>query len=120
MGVVIVTGGSRGIGADICRLAAQRGYSVCVNYLSGRNEADAVVAEIMKSGGHAISVKADVTVEADVSQLFEEVTARLGPVSALVNNAGWGGQHGPIESWQIDATRKLIAIPQHGTIGDHA
>jgi NAD(P)-dependent dehydrogenase (short-subunit alcohol dehydrogenase family) len=110
MGVVIVTGGSRGIGADICRLAAQRGHSVCVNYLRSRNEADAVVAEIMKSGGHAISVKADVTVEADVSQLFEEATARLGPVSALVNNAGWGGQHGPIESWQIEATRKLIDL----------
>ena len=62
MGVVIVTGGSRGIGADICRLAAQRGHTVCVNYLRGKNEADAVVAEITKSGGHAISGKADVTV----------------------------------------------------------
>jgi NAD(P)-dependent dehydrogenase (short-subunit alcohol dehydrogenase family) len=110
MGVVIVTGGSRGIGADICRLAGLRGHSVCVNYLRGKNEADAAVAEITKSGGHAISVKADVTVEADVSQLFEEATARLGPVSALVNNAGWGGQHGPIESWPIDATRKLIDL----------
>ena len=110
MGVVIVTGGSRGIGADICRLAAQRGHSVCVNYVRGKNEADAVVAEITKSGGHAIPVKADVTVEADVSHLFEEATARLGPVTALVNNAGWGGQHGPIESWQIEETRRLIDL----------
>jgi len=110
MGVMIVTGGSRGIGADICRLAAQRGYSVCVNYLRGKNEADAVAAEIAKSGGRAVSVKADVTAEADVSQLFEEATARLGPVTALVNNAGWGGQHGPIESWDIEATRKLIDL----------
>jgi len=52
MGVVIVTGGSRGIGADICRLAAQRGHSVCVNYSRSSNEAEAVVAEIIKSGGH--------------------------------------------------------------------
>lgn len=110
MGMVIVTGGSRGIGADICRLAAQRGESVCVNYHRSRNEADAVVAEITKSGGHAISVKADVTVEADVSRLFEEATARLGPVTALINNAGLGGQHGPIESWEIEDTRKLIDV----------
>jgi NAD(P)-dependent dehydrogenase (short-subunit alcohol dehydrogenase family) len=110
MGVVIVTGGSRGIGADICRLAAQRGHSVCVNYLRGKNEADGVVAEITKSGGQAISVKADVTVEADVSQLFDEATAKLGPVTALANNAGWGGRHGPIESWQIEETRRLIDL----------
>jgi NAD(P)-dependent dehydrogenase (short-subunit alcohol dehydrogenase family) len=110
MGVVIATGGSRGIGAEICRLAAQRGHRVCVNYLRGEKEADAIVAEIVKSGGHAISVKADVTVESDVSRLFEAARARLGPVTALVNNAGWGGQHGQIESWDIDATRKLIEL----------
>jgi len=79
MGVVIVTGGSRGIGADICRLAAQRGYSVCVNYLRGKKEAAAVIAEIEENGGHAISVKADVTVEADVSQLFGEATGNCSP-----------------------------------------
>jgi NAD(P)-dependent dehydrogenase (short-subunit alcohol dehydrogenase family) len=110
MGVVIVTGGSRGIGADICRLAAERGHRVCVNYLRGEAEANAVVAEIGKSGGRAIAVKADVTDETDVSRMFDEATAKLGRVSALVNNAGWGGQHGPIESWQIEATRKLIDL----------
>jgi len=98
MGVVIVTGGSRGIGADICRLAARRGYSVCINYLRSEKEANEVVVEIRESGGRAISVKADVTVEADVSTMFDEATSKLGPVTALVNNAGWGGQHGPIES----------------------
>ncbi|MBV8652537.1 MAG: SDR family NAD(P)-dependent oxidoreductase, partial [Alphaproteobacteria bacterium] len=60
MGVMIVTGGSRGIGADICRLAAQRGYSGCVNFLRGEKEASAVVEEIGKSGGRAVAVKADV------------------------------------------------------------
>ena len=111
MGVVNVTGGSRGIGADICRLAAQRGYSVCVNYLRGEKEANEVVEEIRESGGRAISVKADVTIEADVSTMFDEATSKLGPVTALVNNAGWGGQDGPDrESWQIAATRKLIEL----------
>jgi NAD(P)-dependent dehydrogenase (short-subunit alcohol dehydrogenase family) len=110
MGVMIVTGGSRGIGADICRLGAHRGYSVCVNYLRGEKEANSVVEEIRKSGGRAISVKADVTIETDVSRMFDEATSQFGQVTALVNNAGWGGQHGPIESWEIDATRKLIDL----------
>ena len=110
MGVMIVTGGSRGIGADICRLAAQRGYSVCVNYLRGEKEARAVVEEIGKSGGRAVAVKADVTSETDVARLFDETVSKLGPVTALINNAGWGGQHGPIEAWQIDATRRLIEL----------
>ncbi len=110
MGMVIVTGGSRGIGADICRLAAQRGYGVCVNYSRGRGEAEAVVAEITKTGGQAIAVQADVAAEADVLRLFQEATARLGPVTALVNNAGLGGQHGPIESWDAGETRKLIEV----------
>jgi NAD(P)-dependent dehydrogenase (short-subunit alcohol dehydrogenase family) len=110
MGVMIVTGGSRGIGADICRLGAHRGYSVCVNYLRGEKEANSVAEEIRKSGGRAISVKADVTIETDVSRMFDEATSKFGQVTALVNNAGWGGQHGPIESWEIDATRKLIEL----------
>jgi NAD(P)-dependent dehydrogenase (short-subunit alcohol dehydrogenase family) len=110
MGVVIVTGGSRGIGAEIARLAAQRGYSVCVNYLRGQREAEAVVEEIRKGGSHAMPVKADVTSEADVARMFEEAAGTLGQVTALVNNAGWGGQHGPIESWDLAATRKLIEL----------
>ena len=83
MGVMIVTGGSRGIGADICRLGAHRGYSVCVNYLRGEKEANSVVEEIRKSGGRAISVKADVTIETDVSRMFDEATSKLGQVTAL-------------------------------------
>jgi len=116
MGVIIVTGGSRGIGADISRLAAQRGYSVCVNYLRGENEAASIVEEIRKSGGRAISVKADVTNEADVARMFDEATAQLGPVTELVNNAGWGGEHGRIEEWQIESTRKLIDLNFLGPI----
>lgn len=114
MGVVIVTGGSRGIGADICGLAAERGHSVCVNYLRGEKEASAVVDEIRKRGGHAISVQADVTIEKEVLRMFDEVTSRLGQITALINNAGWGGQHGPIKSWQAEATRQLIDVNLFG------
>jgi len=87
-GVLLVTGGSRGIGAATARLAAARGYAVCLNYRARRDAADAVVADIMASGGRAVAVAADVAVEADVVRLFETCDRELGPVTALVNNAG--------------------------------
>ena len=86
--VVIVTGGSRGIGATTCRLLAAQGYSVCVNYRSRADEAQAVVSAIESSGGSAFSYAADVSNEQDVMLLFDAVEAHLGPITHLVNNAG--------------------------------
>jgi len=85
--VMIVTGGSRGIGAATAVLAARRGYAVCVNYVSNRAAAESVVATIEKDGGKAIAVGADVASEADVVRLFETVDRTLGRIDALVNNA---------------------------------
>jgi NAD(P)-dependent dehydrogenase (short-subunit alcohol dehydrogenase family) len=82
-GIMLVTGGSRGIGAATARLAAERGYKVCINYARDRAAADKVARE---TGG--IAVAADVSQEADVLRLFEEVDRRLGRLSVLVNNAG--------------------------------
>jgi NAD(P)-dependent dehydrogenase (short-subunit alcohol dehydrogenase family) len=101
--ILTVTGGSRGIGAATARLAAERGYAVCVNYRSNRAAADAVVADIEKSGGRAIAVGADVSVEADVLRLFDTTDARLGRLTALVNNAGILEIQSRVE--QIDAAR---------------
>lgn len=86
--VMIVTGGSRGIGAATALLAATRGYAVCVNYVHNRSAAESVVAAIRGSGGEALAVAGDVAVEADVMALFETVDSQLGKVTALVNNAG--------------------------------
>lgn len=85
---VLITGGSRGIGAATALLAAQHGYAVAVNYAHNSLAADEVVRQIRASGGTAMAVQADVAVEAQVLALFEKVDARLGPLSALVNNAG--------------------------------
>jgi NAD(P)-dependent dehydrogenase (short-subunit alcohol dehydrogenase family) len=86
--IMIVTGGSRGIGAATALLAAQRGYAVCVNYLHSRQAAEALVRNIEQIGRHAIAVAADVASEPDVVRLFETVDRELGRVTALVNNAG--------------------------------
>lgn len=85
--VLVVTGGSRGIGAATARLAAQQGYSVCVNYLRGQREAEEVVNTIQREGGYAIAVQADISSEAEVARLFDTVDRELGRLTALVNNA---------------------------------
>ena len=84
---VIVTGGSRGIGAATARLAGRRGYAVCVNYHRQREAAEAVVADIVRGGSRAVAVQADMASEADILRLFETATGALGPLHGLVNNA---------------------------------
>jgi NAD(P)-dependent dehydrogenase (short-subunit alcohol dehydrogenase family) len=90
--ILIVTGGSRGIGAATCRLAARRGYAVVVNYNRDAAAAAAVVADIEGAGGTAIAIQADVAREAEIARLFAETDTRLGRVTHLVNNAGITGR----------------------------
>jgi NAD(P)-dependent dehydrogenase (short-subunit alcohol dehydrogenase family) len=85
---MIVTGGSRGIGAEIATLGAADGYAVCISYVKNKAAADAVVDAIRQAGGTAIAVAADMAVEADILRLFATVDKELGTVTALVNNAG--------------------------------
>ena len=101
--VLLVTGGGRGIGAATARLGAGRGYAVCVNYRQNRAAADIVVADIQAAGGTALAVGADVASESDVVWLFETVDAKLGPLGALVNNAGILERQTRVE--HIDAAR---------------
>jgi len=86
--IIVITGASRGIGAATAKLAAARGYAVCINYLSNSAAADGVVSAIRDSGGTAIAVQGDMAVEADILALFDTVDAELGTLTALVNNAG--------------------------------
>lgn len=85
---LLVTGGSRGIGAAICRQASQAGYRVAVNFVSNQAVAEALVAELKAAGGEAIAVKGDVGNEADVLAMFEAVDRTFGRLDAFVNNAG--------------------------------
>lgn len=86
--IALITGASRGIGASTARLAAARGYAVCVNYQSNQEAANRIVADIEGSGGRAMAVQADVSDERDACRLFETVDRSLGTLTALVNNAG--------------------------------
>jgi NAD(P)-dependent dehydrogenase (short-subunit alcohol dehydrogenase family) len=89
--VMIVTGGSQGIGAAVARLAAARGYAVALTYQSNRALAEAVVADITAAGGRALAVQAEMADEPSILALFRTVDAALGPVTLLVNNAGGPG-----------------------------
>lgn len=115
-GVAIITGSGRGIGAATAKLAARRGYAVCVNYLKNEARADAVVAEIRAGGGRAIMVQADTANEDEVIKLFERVDLELGPLTALVNNAGITGRAGRLDSFDAAAIRRVLEVNVTGTI----
>lgn len=101
--VIVITGGSRGIGAATAYLAAERGYGVCVNYRRNHGAAKAVVETIRQQGGRGVAIAADIASEADIITLFNTVDNQLGPVTALVNNAGILEQQMRVES--LDAAR---------------
>ena len=108
--VMIVTGASRGIGAATARLAASRGFAVCVNYAQGWEAAETVVREITDKGGKAIAIRADVSREEAVVELFREADARLGRVSALVNNAATLERQMRLESMDAARIARIFAV----------
>jgi NAD(P)-dependent dehydrogenase (short-subunit alcohol dehydrogenase family) len=108
--VLIVTGGSRGIGAATCRLAGQRGYAVAVNYQRDAAAADAVVADIEKAGGKAVAVQADVARETEIERLFAETDRRLGRVTHLVNNAGIVGRAQRLDAVDAATLESVFAL----------
>ena len=95
--VIVITGGSRGIGAATAVLAAQQGYRICINYQSDDTAAHQVLDEVRALGAQAIAVRADVSDEDEVISLFSRVDLELGPVTALVNNAGTVGQKSRVD-----------------------
>ncbi|MGA2960034.1 MAG: SDR family oxidoreductase [Candidatus Korobacteraceae bacterium] len=115
-GTLIVTGGSRGIGAAVAKLGAARGYSVAVNYQSNQAAALAVVREIEVAGGRAIAIGGDVAKEQDVLRLFTTATRDLGPITALVNNAGITGKAGRVEALELQVLERVLAVNVVGAV----
>jgi NAD(P)-dependent dehydrogenase (short-subunit alcohol dehydrogenase family) len=108
-GVILITGGGRGIGAATARLAAQRGHAVCINYLRDRASAESVVRDIAASGGRAIAVAGDVSLEKDVLNLFQECDRSLGRLGALVNNAGIVERQSRVEAMDAPRLQRMFA-----------
>lgn len=108
-GVIVITGSSRGIGAATALLAAQKGNAVCVNYLRNKKAAGRVVSEVLKLGQSAVAVAADVSRERDVKRLFDTVDRELGPLTALVNNAGILDVQTRVMSMGADRLNKIFA-----------
>jgi NAD(P)-dependent dehydrogenase (short-subunit alcohol dehydrogenase family) len=114
--VMIVTGGGRGIGACTARLAAARGYAVCVNYLRDREAAAGVTDSIEQAGGNAIAVQADVSVESDIVRLFETAEEELGRPTALVNNAARLEEQMRLEAMDAARMHRMFATNVVGTM----
>lgn len=115
-GVLVVTGGSRGIGAAVARAAATRGWRVAISYRERRDAAEAVVADIVGRGGEAHAVRGDVSVAEDVAGIFDAARARFGTVTGLVNNAGIDGGPRPLVETPVAELRSVLDTNVLGTM----
>ncbi|MGH8847354.1 MAG: SDR family NAD(P)-dependent oxidoreductase, partial [Polaromonas sp.] len=113
--LVLITGGSRGIGAATALLAARQGYAVAVNYTTNSLAADEVVRQICQEGGQAIAVQADVAKEAQVLAMFEAIDATLGRLSALVNNAGVVDQTTRVDAISCERLQRMFEVNVFGS-----
>ena len=112
---VLVTGGSRGIGAATSLLCAQQGWAVAVNYASGAAPAAALVAQIRAAGGTALAVQADVSDEAQVLAMFATLERELPPLGALVNNAGVVDVQARVDVMSLQRWQRMFAINVFGS-----
>jgi NAD(P)-dependent dehydrogenase (short-subunit alcohol dehydrogenase family) len=114
--IMIVTGGARGIGASTARLAASRGYAVCVNFLRDHDAAREVVRDIAAGGGQAIAVQADISSEAGVLALYQQVDSRLGKVSVLVNNAATLEPQMRLDAMEAARIERMFSVNVFGSM----
>lgn len=108
--VLLVTGGSRGIGAAVCRLGARDGYDVAVNFAGRADAAEQVAADVRSTGRRAMTFQADVADDVAVAAMFDQVTAELGPVTHFVSNAGVINKAGPLADLPVAEVRRIVDI----------
>ena len=108
--VILITGGSRGIGRAAARLAGARGWSVGVNYAGNADAAARTVAEVEAAGGKAIAIAGDVSVESQAVAMFDTVTSAFGPLDGLVNNAGIIAPVQPLAEMSVERLRRLFDV----------
>jgi NAD(P)-dependent dehydrogenase (short-subunit alcohol dehydrogenase family) len=116
MPVLLIAGGSRGIGAATARMAAKRGYNVAVNYKSNAKAAASVVEDVKKSGRRAIALQGDMSVEADIERVFDETTRALGKITHFVHSSGIPGKNSRLEAASAATVREVIDVNLYGGI----
>jgi NAD(P)-dependent dehydrogenase (short-subunit alcohol dehydrogenase family) len=114
--VLLIAGGSRGIGAATARMAAERGYDVAVNYVRNSDAAADVVDAVKNSGGKSVAIKGDMTKEDDIVRVFDETTRQLGRITHVVHSAGIGGKNSRLDIATADTIREVIDVNLFGTL----
>lgn len=114
--VLLIAGGSRGIGASTCRLAGERGYDVAINYKSNAKAAASVVEAVKKSGGKAVALQGNMAIETDIERVFDGAVRALGPITHFVHSAGIGGKNSKLEAASAATIRDVIDVNLYGGI----
>ena len=114
--VLLIAGGSRGIGASTARLAAERGYDVAINYLSNANAAKTVADAVAASGGKAVTIAGDMSKENDIQRVFEEAARALGPITHFVHSAGIGGKNSRLDVATAATIREVLDVNLFGAL----
>jgi NAD(P)-dependent dehydrogenase (short-subunit alcohol dehydrogenase family) len=114
--VLLIAGGSRGIGASTARLAAERGYDVAINYLSNEKAARHVADAVAASGGKAVTIAGDMAKEVDIQRVFEEAARALGPITHFVHSAGIGGKNSRLDVATAATIRDVLDVNLFGAL----
>jgi NAD(P)-dependent dehydrogenase (short-subunit alcohol dehydrogenase family) len=114
--VLLIAGGSRGIGASTARLAGARGYDVAVNYVGNANAAAQVAAAVKAAGGEAVTLQGDMSKEADIERVFDHATRALGPITHFVHSAGVGGKNSRLDAASADTIREVLDVNLFGAL----
>lgn len=114
--VLLIAGGSRGIGAACARFAAERGYDVAVNYKSNSNAAASVVDAVKAAGGKAVAIAGDMAIEADIERVFDDATRALGPITHFLHSAGIVGEASRLDEASAQTIREVLDIDTFGAM----
>ena len=114
--VLLIAGGSRGIGASTAKLAGARGYDVAVNYKSNSNAAAGVVAAVKAAGGKAVAIQGDMAIETDIERTFDDATQALGPITHFVHSSGISGKYSRLDEADAQTMREVIDVDTFGAL----
>jgi NAD(P)-dependent dehydrogenase (short-subunit alcohol dehydrogenase family) len=114
--VLLIAGGSRGIGASTAKLAGARGYDVAVNYKNNSNAAAGVVEAVKAAGGKAVAVQGDMAIEADIERAFDDAARELGPITHFVHSSGIIGDNSRLDEADAKTIRDVLDVDTFGAL----